>query len=613
MVLQTLDWFVIGVYLVIVLSIGWVFRKKASQSTQDYLLGGKSMPWWMLGISNASGMFDISGTLWMVSILFIYGVKSVWLVWLWPVFNQIFLMVYLSGWLRKSNVSTGAEWILFRFGTGKQALISHKVIIVFALLSCLSFMAYGFIGLGKFLVFFIPFEPLQPYVPFVSNPAHFYGIVFMVIATIYAVLGGMSSIVWADIFQFALMAIGAFSIALLAYFQLENQALSIPSGWQSPFFSWELELDWTRIRPSVQQKIEQDQFSPFGLFFILMTSKGILASLAGPAPNYDMQKILATRSPREASLMSGFVNVVLLPIRYFMIAGFTVLALLYFDQLSVSNAAGELDFERLLPATMAKFAPTGLLGLFLIELIAAFMGTFAGTLNAAQAYLVQDVYQRSIKPQASPRELQRMNYLVGIGVVGISIWIGMLAQDVNSLIQWIVGALYGGYIASNLLKWHWWRFNGMGYFAGMASGILASLIFPLFFPSTLPLYYWPALFLISLLGSILGSWLSAPTDRPTLIQFYRQVNPWGWWRPIQQEVAALDPSFIPNPHAYRDARNILLGTTGQTLLTLLPIFMVIHAWPQALGCVGLLALVAIVLYFSWYRHLPSDKTDDTSW
>lgn len=608
MILQTLDWLVMGFYLAAILGIGWALRRKARKSTQAYLLGGKQLPWWMLGISNASGMFDISGTIWMVSILFIYGVKSIWLVWLWPVFNQVFLFVYLSGWLRKSNVSTGAEWILFRFGKGRDASWSHKVIILFALLSCLSFMAYGFIGLGKFLTIFIPFEPFQPFFPFVTDPAHFYGIVFTLIATFYAVIGGMSSIVWADVFQYGLMAVGALSIAFIASQQLTDHTLLVPAGWSSPFFSWELGLDWSAIRPAVQQKIEQDQFSPFGLFFSLMATKGILASLAGPAPNYDMQKILATRSPREASLMSLFANIVLLPIRYMMIAGFTVLALLYFDQLAVENVAGNLDFERILPATMAKFAPAGLLGLFLVELIAAFMGTFAGTLNAAQAYLVQDVYVKSIAPKASQNQIQNMNYLVGVVVVLVSIILGMFAQDVNSLLQWIVGALYGGYIASNVLKWHWWRFNGYGYFAGMATGIAAALIAPLLWPKELPLYYWPAIFGVSLLGSLLGSWLSVPTDRATLYTFYRQVNPWGFWGPIREEILQQDPSFQPNPHFKRDMMNVCLGTIGQTALTALPIFIVIHQWTSAAWTLLILGFIVYLLYQTWYLKLPRDNS-----
>ena len=105
----------------------------------------------MLSLSNAQGMFDISGTMWLVTILFVYGLKSVWLPWLWPTFNQVFLMVYLSQWLRRSKVTTGAQWNETRFGRGLGSRLSHTIVVVFALIGCLSFLAHGFVGLDKFI------------------------------------------------------------------------------------------------------------------------------------------------------------------------------------------------------------------------------------------------------------------------------------------------------------------------------------------------------------------------------------------------------------------------------------------------------------------------------
>ena len=109
--LHAIDIAIIVAYLLSTVVIGYWVSHRASQSMQNYFLGGNTMPWYMLGISNASGMFDISGTMLLVSWMFVYGIKSVWIPWLWPTFNQIFLMVYLSAWLRRSKVMTGAEWI----------------------------------------------------------------------------------------------------------------------------------------------------------------------------------------------------------------------------------------------------------------------------------------------------------------------------------------------------------------------------------------------------------------------------------------------------------------------------------------------------------------------
>lgn len=528
MKLTALDFSIIFVYLLSMVIVGLILKRKAQRSKSSYLLGGNELPWYLLGLSNASGMFDISGTMWLVTLLFVYGLKSIWIPWLWPVFNQVFLMVFLSIWLRRSNVTTGAEWILTRFGKKRDSRLSHSIVVVFALISCLGFLAYGFVGLGKFMMIFLPWELIAPWIPFEVPAAyipHLYGIAFTLFAVFYAVIGGMSSIVWADLIQYSIMTVSALLIGIIAMKALAVETLKVPEGWMSPFFGWKLdELDWRGIIDEVNAKIASDGYSLFTIFFWMMVFKGILVSLAGPAPNYDMQKILSTKSPKDAAKMSGFVSVVLMPVRYFMIAGFAILALLYYDQLHLL-VAGKIDFEQILPAAIYQFVPVGFLGLMLAGLLAAFNSTFAGTLNAAQAYMVNDIYLRYLNPGASNRKIKNANYLTGIAVVMVSIVFGIFASDVNSVLQWIVSALWGSYVVSNVLKWYWWRFNGYGYFWGMVAGIVPALIFPYLFSKTLDLYYFPWILLISLAGALTGTFLSKPTDEQVLKEFYRTVNP----------------------------------------------------------------------------------------
>src|SRR3982751_5416880 len=173
MKLHFIDFAILIAYLVMMVLLGLFLRRKAKANKESYLLGGKKLPWYLLGLSDAADMFDISGTMWMVSLCFVYGMKSIWIPWLWPVFNQVFLMMYLSRWLRRSNATTGAEWLTSRFGTsGPGVRSSHNIVVAFALLSCLGFMAYGFVGLGKFVQIFIPWDLVSPYVPFNISPAY---------------------------------------------------------------------------------------------------------------------------------------------------------------------------------------------------------------------------------------------------------------------------------------------------------------------------------------------------------------------------------------------------------------------------------------------------------
>lgn len=605
MKLGAIDISVILAYLGITILIGLFLRKRAQKDKSSYLLGGNKLPWYMLGLSNASGMFDISGTMWMVTIAVVYGLKSVWIPWLWPSFNQIFLMVYLSMWLRRSNVTTGAEWIGTRFGYGREARLSHTIVVAFALLSCLGMLAYGFIGLGKFVQIFVPWELIQPYIPFHISEAyvpHIYGIIFTLFAVFYSVLGGMTGIVWADLVQYIIMTISAIVIAFIAMTALGDQSLNLPEGWMNPFFGWKLDLDWTGIIDEMNSKIASDGFSLFGIFFMMMIFKGILASVAGPVPNYDMQKILSTKSPQEAAKMSGFVSVVLVPVRYLMITGFAVLAILYYDRLNLL-VAGKIDFEQILPSAINQFVPVGFTGLLLAGLLAAFMSTFAGTLNAAQAYLVNDIYLKYLKPQASNKQIKITNYMTGVSVVVISIVFGIFATDVNSILQWVVSGLYGSYVASNVLKWHWWRFNGSGFFWGMFAGLIPALVFPHVFSETLDLYYFPLILLISVAGCIIGTYLAPSTDVEVLKTFYKNVRPWGFWKPIHEKVLAENPTFKRNAGFKRDAFNVFIGIIGQTALVLLPVYFVLK---QNIPMVITLVVVAVCIFImkkTWWNKL----------
>jgi hypothetical protein len=279
---------------------------------------------------------------------------------------------------------------------------------------------------------------------------------------------------------------------------------------------------------------------------------------------------------------------------------------LYYDQLDlIVPGKTMVDFEQILPSAMEQFIPAGLLGLLLAGLFAAFNSTFAGTLNAGQAYLVNDVYLKYIHPDANNRSTIRMNYIVGIGLVVISTIFGFFAKDVNDILQWIVSGLWGGYIAANVLKWYWWRFNALGYFWGMATGTAAALIFPLVFTG-LDLYYFPLLLMISTLGCIIGTYQAPPTSEKVLIDFYKTVRPWGFWGPIHDKVLARDPDFAKNRDFWRDMFNIGIGIIWQTALVALPIYIVVLRQREGIITLVIVLLTSWILKRTWLDTLPKN-------
>src|SRR5882672_9002 len=616
--MQAIDLWIVGLYVLTTLAIGLLARRRAAKSLQAYFLADKSMPWYLLGLSNASDMFDISGTMWLVALCAIYGLKSMWIPWVWPVFNQIFLMVYLSTWLRRSNVLTGAEWIETRFGRDTGGQLSQFVVIAFAVLSVLGFLAYGFVGVGKFIEIFLPWSGVERFVPFEvapQNVAHVYGIVFTTIVMIYAVLGGMFSIVWTDVVKFALMTVVSVIVGVIAIRRVDPATLTAltPAGWHTPFFGWTLDLGWTGELTPLNDKIKSDGFTLFGAVMMMMLFKGVLVSAAGPAPNYDMQKILSTRSPREAALMSGFVSVVLMPIRYLLVGGFAILAVAYFGKLGIT-AGGTTDYDRILPAAMLEFAPPGVLGLIVAGLLAAFVSTFSATLNAAPAYLVNDVYRRHINPQASRKRLIYLSYAVSVAFVYLSAAIGLTIPSINSLLIWIVSGLWGGYTAANVLKWYWWRFNGYGFFTGMLLGMIGALtlprllgpMFPEISADVFPLMSFPLLLLLSAAGCLVGTYLTPANDMRLLMDFYRRVRPWGFWGPVRAAVLREDPAFPVNRNFRRDMLNVVVGTVVQTVLVALPLYVVLRRFDGVAVCLAILAVGGVVLKKNWYDRLASD-------
>ncbi len=617
MKLHSIDIAIVLVYFLTALLIGFWVSRRGAKDLNSYFLGGKSLPWYLLGVSNASGMFDISGTMWLVYVLFIYGLKSIWLPWVWPTFNQIFLMIFLSAWLRRSNVLTGAEWIQTRFGRGRGANLAHLSVVLFALISVVGMLAYLFKGIGKFAVVILPWHFTRATTGPFSNE-NIYAIIILVLTSFYVIKGGMFSVVITEVLQFVILTVTAIIIGVVAMHEVSPAMIqaAVPAGWTSPFFGWKLGLNWSGILKQANDAIKQDDNGLFGIIFGLMFFKGVLASLAGPMPNYDMQRILATRNTREACLMSGWVNVVLCFPRYFMVTGITVLALGFF--MPTLQAMPKPDFEKLLPDILSQYVPVGVVGLLLAGLIAAFMSNFAATINAAPAYIVNDIYKRFINPNSLPKTDVFLSRVASVVVLVVGIAFGLVTNRITDVMMWIVGALGGAYVMANVLKWIWWRFNGYGYFAGMLAGIVSAMFVPIIMDrmagyTVNPLYAFPIIFAFSIVGCLLGTYLSQPEEDAILKSFYKTVRPWGFWGPIRDKVMQEDPSFLPNPDFWRDCLNVIVGILWQLSLVALPIYIVIRQWNWVIGILIALVLTTVFLKFNWYDKLekaPAESKDD---
>lgn len=616
--MNTIDVSIILIYVVLTLVVGTWVSKKASKGLDSYFLGGNQIKWYFLGLSNGSGMFDVSGTAWMVGILFLYGVKSFMFMWLWPIWNQIFVMMFLAVWIRRSNIMTGSEWILTRFGDDRSGRASHIIVAVFAIIAAIGFIAYFFEGVGKFMTIILPWDmALNVGSLELLTSDQSYGLIIIVLTTFYTIKGGMFSVVATEVLQYGIMVIAGILVAIYAYVSISDAQLSsiISEEWKNVFFSAELGTHWGDDFKAFNDLIDSEGYKMFGAFIGMTLFKGFFASVAGPTPSFDLQRILSTKTVKEAAYMSGFTNLILFIPRYFLIAGIVVVALVMLGpEMAVDPDLNGRDLEVLLPKVINFHIPVGIKGLLLAGLLAAFMSTFSAFVNAGPAYIVNDIYKKYFKPEASSRHYIKASHIASFLVVALGVFMGFFANSINSLTLWITSALFGGYVAANFLKWIWWRFNGWGYFWGMVAGLIIATLqfvldqnketftedFMLYELTQLhAIYLFPIIFGFSLLGSFLGTYFGKPTDMTVLKSFYKNVRPWGWWRPVYQELKNEDDGITPNREFGIDMINCAIGIIWQSSMIVLPIYLVIRDYPKSFAAFVVFLVCSVILKYTW--------------
>lgn len=620
--MNIIDALIIFLYVLLTLAVGIWVSKKASKGLKSYFLGGNNIKWYYLGLSNGSGMFDVSGTAWMVGLLFLYGAKSFMFMWLWPIWNQIFIMMFLAVWIRRSNIMTGSEWILTRFGDGKAGRASHSIVAVFAIVAAVGFIAYFFEGIGKFMTVILPWDlALEIGSSVLLNSEQSYALIIIFLTTIYTVKGGMFSVVATEVLQYGIMVIAGILVAGYAFFTVTDVEINtiISTEWKNVFFGAQLETHWSEQFQAFNNLIDSEGYKMFGALIGMTLFKGFFASVAGPTPSYDLQRILSTKSVKEAAYMSGFTNLVLFIPRYLLIAGIVVIALVFLGpEMAANPNLSGADLEIILPKVINNHIPVGIKGLLLAGLLAAFMSTFSAFVNAGPAYIVNDIYKKYFKPTATDKHYIKVSHIASFLVVVLGVFMGFFADSINSLTLWITSALFGGYVASNFLKWIWWRFNGWGYFWGMLAGLLIatlqfvldqnkanlaedSLLFDLC--NVHAIYLFPIIFGFSLLGSFLGTFLTQPTDLNVLKSFYKSVRPWGFWDPVLKRIKQDGEEIESNNRFYWDMMNCVIGIIWQSSMIVLPVYFMIRDYPKALIALLVFLGTSLILKYTWLDNI----------
>ena len=592
-----LDYTIVIVYLVSMVGIGVYFQRKASAGIDSYFLGDRGIPWWALGASGMSSNLDVSGTMINTAFVFALGAAGFFIEIRGGVtLIMAFLMIFQGKWNRRALVMTLAEWMHFRFGKEKQGDVARLIAAISIIIVTIAMITYFAIGSGKFIGEFLGIPS------FLGLSSEFWAATLMIfLAMIYTVASGLYGVVWTDVFQGTLIFVVLVYICGLVFVKFnlpEVFSVSVPLR-DGGFMSIQTTKEaWTSMIPHWKLDMPAEStYSIYNLFGIAILFYLIKVTIegSGGTSQYMIQRFFASRSDRESGLLSLFWTF-LLSFRWPFIAAIAIMGVV------VGNIQ---DPEKVMPIVINEMVPIGIKGLLVAGLMAAAMSTFDSTVNAGAAYWVKDIYQTYLNPKATERQLLLHSRWSSIIIVVLGLLFTLAIRNINEIWGWITSSLGAGLLIPTLARWYWWRMNGYGFAAGTVAGMVAAVIQRIFLPA-IPEYY---AFIIattsSLLGMVIGTYLSKPTPESVLLEFYKRTRPFGFWKPVRQKLAAAKLEEI-NKENRRDILSTFFAVPWQVVLFLTGMAVIMKRWDEFAWLLVLLVALSTGLYFNWFRHLSQE-------
>jgi SSS family solute:Na+ symporter len=658
--LNLLDYSVISLYFLILLGMGIYFQRLASRSMEDYFLGGKSLPWWALGISGMGNFLDMTGTMVIVSFLYMLGPRGLFIEFRGgAVLVLAFGMLWVGKWHRRSNCMTMAEWNIYRFGTGSWAQGSRVIVAVANIVFNLGMLAYLIKGAGLFLSMFMPFPPL------------WCAAIMVGLTIIYSMMSGFYGVVYTDVFQCFIIVAAVIIVTTMAVVQVgaSPEDLAVLANRVTGAENWTSSAPhWHTPMPRGYEVYQS--LTMFMMFYLLKTI------LDGMGWGYD-PKYFAARNERDCGLLSLFWAS-LMVFRWPMMIGFAVMGLFLVDKfysdreilaqttalikqspeveqrfgknipkdtwedvladitirqkhyprlieqlrspqlltedwqtrIQLVSYEGTVNPERVLPAVILFSIPEGLRGLFVVALLAAAMSTFTPQVNMSTALFTRDIYQAYLRPRAGTRELIWASYAFGAVLSLISFAMAAKTTNINMIWGWIIMGLGTGLVIPRLLRLYWWRYNAAGTVVGTLVGLAGAAVLwfgMILFPDIQLLkneiFQFLAMISITLVANIAGTYLDAPTDLKTLTHFYRTTRPFGRWGPLRHTLSPEQRRKTDRENFY-DVISTPFALGWQVCLFLLPMQAVIRNWSAFRVTLVIFLVCMGGLYWFWYRNLP---------
>lgn len=592
-----IDYAIVVVYLLCLIGIGLYLQKRAGSSIDSFFLGDNKIPWWALGASGMASNLDVSGTMIIAALIYALGAQGFYIeIRGGVVLLLAFFMVFMGKWNRRARVMTLAEWMEYRFGSGRQGKAARVLAAIANLAFAIATVTYFAQGAGIFLH------------ELMGIPADYAAMGMIALASIYTIASGLYGVVYTDVFQ-GFLVFGA--IVYTIYLVMSGYALpaeftvSVPladGGFQEIATTREA---WTDVIPDWTKELpgEYSQYSLFGVGILFYLLRSCIDGMSGTG-GYIIQRFYAAKDEREAGLLSAFW-ITLLSLRWPFVMAIAIMGISY----GVTNET-IANPEAVLPVVLVELIPTGLKGLLVAGLIAAAMSTFDSVVNAGAAYWTRDIYQRFVNPDADERRLV-WHSRVSTAVIVV---VGMLStyafESLNDIWGWLTMGLGAGLLIPQFIRWYWWRFNGYGYAGGTIVGMTLAVVQKIVAPNLAEIWTFALIGSVTFVASVAISLLTQPTKPEILKTFYRETKPFGFWNTVREQIDDLELVSI-REESRRDILGICLAVPWQLSLFLMTMMFVTKEWGTFFVLLGVCAALTVGLYLVWFRHLSTGEDDQS--
>ena len=533
--LSSFDYTIIACFFSITLIIGFLVSKKSSSSSSEYFLSGRNMPWWLLGISMVATTFSTDTPNLVTDIVRTSGVSGNWVWWAFLLTGLLTVFVYAKLW-RRSNVNTDMEFYELRYsGWGGRFLRGFRAIylgVIFNVMA-MSGVTLAAIKIGEIMLGLSPIDTIL-----------YAGTITVVFSTV----GGFRGVVYTDFILFFAAMVGSVGAA----YYLVN----IPEVGGMANLIANTPKDMLYLTPSFD---DPDIYIP--LLIVPLAVQWWSSWYPGAEPGgggYIAQRMLAAKDENHAIGATFFFNVMHYALRPWPWIIVALASLIVFPDLaSIQEAFPNVSDDKLghdlaYPA-MLTMLPSGLLGLVVASLVAAYMSTISTHLNWGSSYIVNDFYKQQIKKNASEKELVNIGRISTIILFLLSASFALLLTNALQLFDVIL--MFGaGTGLIFILRWFWWRINAWSEITAMFVSGFVSIILnfttlgPLLFSESgiLPSYYkFPMVVLFTTVVWLLVTLFTNPDSIETLINFCKKTNPGGpGWKKIKNE--ALKKNIVFN-------------------------------------------------------------------